>query len=401
METLSQLELAKKLNYIHCWAKKTKFYKKPKVYLPCSIVFVAFLIKTGILQMILSGIFVVVVLLMSIISGISVVLLHGKHRVPPTPLPSREQFKVKKTLEAMTKNYNQHYYQQKTVISRQMDKSLQEVIDLVIRDFCLSWFRGIGKDETAFVEILNKEFWEIIENVVERLGNVDLVNFLANNVVNRLSTHFQDLRLSDARKFPGQTLPFLLHPALKDKTSELNFLRSVAESLLYCVLPPNDAHCAAVRYILREIVVNYIFLPTAESVCDPDYLNQTVVMYLEDREKITETHKQQYAYAETYEDFVKLINTTVDVETLKQIRLALLTKSLLISCFKFCVSIIICIQTLSDTTFKCKVHFPSDSSVLKGQVIYLAFQAKTQSLAEICLYIIKPLLFVLICWSYF
>lgn len=299
--------------------KETKWYRRPKFYVPL-VLLISVMIATGIFQVILTWLFIGLVLLMSIISGISIVLVHGKHRVPPPPKPTREQQQVSKFLELMTKTYNRHYYQHKIVISRQMDKTLQEVIDLVIRDFCLSWFRDVGKDETAFVEILNKEFWKIIENVTERLANVDLVNFLANDVVTRLCTHFQDLRLSDARTFPGQTMPFLLHPALKDKAVELDFLRSAAESLLYCVLPPSDAHCAALRYILREIVVNYILLPTAESICEPDYINQTLVIYLEDREKITETHKQQYAYAETYEDFVKLINTTTDIETLKQIR---------------------------------------------------------------------------------
>ncbi|XP_065058443.1 sorting nexin-25-like [Rhopilema esculentum] len=302
------------------WFTQKQFFKNPRVFLPFLALLIFVLIVTGILRVILSWLFVSLTLIMSVISGISIVLITGKHRIPPTPKPTREQIQVTRTLEMLTKTYSRHYYTHKTVISRQMDKTLQDVIDLVVRDFCLSWFRDIGKDETAFVEILNKEFWKIIENVVERLRNVDLVNFLANDMVIRLSTHFQDLRLSDARILPGQTKPFLLHPALKDKESELEFLRSAAESLLYCVLPPSDAHCTPVRYILREILVNYIFLPTAESVCDPDYLNQTLVIYLEDREKITETHKQQYAYAETYEDFVKLINTTTNIETLKQIR---------------------------------------------------------------------------------
>ena len=74
------------------------------------------------------------------------------------------------------------------------------------------------------------------------------------------------------------------------------------------------------KFMLREIVAGSIFLSTAESICDPDYINQTLVIYLEDREKISETRKQKYAYAETYEDFIKMINTTTDVETLKQIR---------------------------------------------------------------------------------
>eukprot|EP00794_Sanderia_malayensis_P007412 gene7412-8232_t len=294
--------------------------KNPKVYVPVLMATVAFLFATGILQIVISWIVVLLILILSVVSGLSIVLVHGKHRVPPPPRPTREQLQVTKFLEAMTKNYERHFYRHRIVISRQMDKSLQEVIDLVVRDFCLSWFRDIGKDETAFVELLNKDIWKIIENVSERLKNVDLVNFLANDVVTRLCTHFQDLRLSNARKYPGSTLPFLLHPSLKDKESEIVYLRSAAEALLYCVLPPNDAHCPAVRYILREILANYVLLPTAESVCDPDYINQTIVMYLEDREKITETRKQQYAYAETYEDFIKLINTTNDIETLKQIR---------------------------------------------------------------------------------
>ena len=294
--------------------------RNPKFFIPTIVTLICILWYLGVLDLILSWILTVAVILFSIISGLALVLCHGNHRVPPTPRPSVQQQRASRFLERLTKNYNRHYYQHRIVISRQMDKTLQEVFDLIIRDFCLSWFRDVGRDETAFVEILNKEFWTITENLVERLRNVDMVNFLANDIVTRLCTHFNDLRLSDAGQFPGQTSPFLLHPSLKDPESELDYLRSFSEALLYCILPPKDAHCAALRYILREILANYVFLPTAESICDPDYINQTLVIYLEDREKITEAHKQQYAYAETYEDFVRLINLTSDVETLKQIR---------------------------------------------------------------------------------
>lgn len=71
---------------------------------------------------------------------------------------------------------------------------------------------------------------------------------------------------------------------------------------------------------MREVIAGSLILATAESICDPDYINQTLVLYLEDREKITETQKQKYAYAETYEDFIKMINSATDIETLKQIR---------------------------------------------------------------------------------
>ena len=256
----------------------------------------------------------------SLISGLALVLCRGKHREPPAPSPLQEERKVSEFLNRMARNYNKHYYKHHVVISKDLDATIQQVIDLVIHDFCLSWFRDVGKDETAFVEILNKEMWTVIENLIKRLNEVDNLNFLCNELVMVFHNHFHDLRLSDARQFPGQTKPFLLHPCLKDHDSEVRYMRLCADCLLVTLLPESDSNCLLMRYIIREVIASYIFLVTAESVCDPDYINQTLVIYLEDREKNTETRKQQYAYAETYEEFIKMINTTSDIETLKQIR---------------------------------------------------------------------------------
>ena len=66
----------------------------------------------------------------------------------------------------MTRNLNKHYHTPRLVISKDMDHAIQEVIDLIIRDFCLSWFRDVGEDETAFVEILNKQ---VSENFLTRM----------------------------------------------------------------------------------------------------------------------------------------------------------------------------------------------------------------------------------------
>ena len=294
--------------------------KDPKILTPFGVLLLLFSYSTGLLHTIVSWLLFALIVIFSILSGLSIVLCRGAHRVPPAPRPCEEQKRVSRFMEQLVKNYSKHYYKHRLVISEQLDKAIQEVFDLVIRDFCLSWFSTVGKDETAFVEILNKEMWTIIENLVVRFHNVDSLNFLLNDLVNLLHDHFQDLRLSDARQFPGQTIPFLLHPCLKDKESEMKHLRICAEALLYSLLPAHDSNCPALRYILREIVAGSLFLGTAESVCDPDYINQTIAYYLEDREKIVESHKQQYAYAETYEDFIKMINTTTDVDTLKQIR---------------------------------------------------------------------------------
>lgn len=304
----------------HIFCKAWENRKNPRLTLPFLFAVLAISYASSLLHLIIAWFLYLLVVKFSVLSGLAFVLCRGKYREPPAPLLTADQQNVNQFMEKMTKSYSKHYYRNRLVISKDLDKTIQSVIDLIIRDFCLSWFSDIGKDETAFLEILNNEIWTVIENLMERLNEVDKINFLCSEMVVLLYNHFHDLRLSDARSFPGQTTPFLLHPCLKDKMSEIKYLRTCAEALLVSLLPERNSNCAVMRYMLREIIAGSLILPTAESVCDPDYINQTLVIYLEDREKITETRKQKYAYAETYEDFIKMINATTDVETLKQIR---------------------------------------------------------------------------------
>ena len=83
------------------------------------------------------------------------------------------------------------------------------------------------------------------------------------------------------------------------------------------------------RNLLREILAFSVFQPLTDTICDPDYINQTLLVHLEAKEALTAQHKQGYAYAETYEDFIKMINASNSVEALKQIRYSKNSLSLL------------------------------------------------------------------------
>nr|XP_023406974.1 sorting nexin-25 isoform X2 [Loxodonta africana] len=61
-------------------------------------------------------------------------------------------------------------------------------------------------------------------------------------------------------------------------------------------------------------------MPLVELLSDPDYINQMLLAQLEHREQMSEHHKRAYAYAPSYEEFIKLINGNSDVEFLKQLR---------------------------------------------------------------------------------
>jgi len=65
-----------------------------------------------------------------------------------------------------------------------------------------------------------------------------------------------------------------------------------------------------------------VLKPLVEVLSDPDSINRMLLSQLEQREQQAEQQKKAYTYAASYEDFVKLISTSADVNFLKQLRRA-------------------------------------------------------------------------------
>lgn len=63
-----------------------------------------------------------------------------------------------------------------------------------------------------------------------------------------------------------------------------------------------------------------VLQPMVDMVCDPDYINQKLIAYIDYRRQVSEDTRRTYLYAANYEDFVKMIGKCEDIEHLKQIR---------------------------------------------------------------------------------
>lgn len=252
--------------------------------------------------------------------GLTLVLRNSKLRKPLLPEKPRKVQEMSEFLEKVTLTQFHKPYNHTTIATSTIDKEIQEIFDFFVRDFCLSWFQDLGKEEQAFKETLTKEMWDITKTLVTKIQQVDVVKFLSSDLVNLLCNHFQELRLSDHRRFPGTAKPFILHSCLSSSHAELEYLRTTSETILYALLSSKNSNSSPLRYLLREILAYTVFQPMFEMICDPDYINQTLLLYLETREKLSESHKKDYAYAETYEEFIRLINTGQDIEAVKQLR---------------------------------------------------------------------------------
>lgn len=72
--------------------------------------------------------------------------------------------------------------------------------------------------------------------------------------------------------------------------------------------------------LFLSCVCSPVLKPLVEVLSDPDSINRMLLSQLEKREQQAEQQKKAYTYAASYEDFIKLISTSTDVNFLKQLR---------------------------------------------------------------------------------
>lgn len=73
------------------------------------------------------------------------------------------------------------------------------VFDHSYRDYVLSWYGHLSRDEGRLYQLLSEGFWEVARQLRHRLGHVDLVRVVCNDVVRALLSHFCDLKAASAR----------------------------------------------------------------------------------------------------------------------------------------------------------------------------------------------------------
>ncbi|XP_040190092.1 sorting nexin-25 [Rana temporaria] len=216
-------------------------------------------------------------------------------------------------------NVHEPVHLRRVVICHSMDKALKEVFDYSYRDYVLSWYGDLSKDDGQLYHLLLDDFWELARQLRCRFAHIDIVKVVCNDVVKNLLTHFCDLKAANTRQ-DEQPRPFALHPCLKTTEEELRFLQTCAQVLVLCLVPARDAQSRSLRIVLSEILATKVLKPLVELLSDPDYINQMLLSQLEYREQVNERHKKTYTYAPSYEEFVKLITNSSDIEFLKQLR---------------------------------------------------------------------------------
>ena len=266
-------------------------------------------------------------LIFAVIAGVVLALLHhpdpykrrGKNTFPDPPIPMLE------APLSRVKPYPPPHVSP-TLFSVNVDSRLQEVLNLTLKHHVVPTYDRIAKDQEAFFNSVVPEIWNALAVLVSRMGQMDTMKLLTNDVVEALKAHFQHFRgihFQDGQmtdRFPN----LLSFPYLESPEHELLFLRQVSEVLLCVCLPKELLGCTPVRVLIREYLACRIFQPTIEMVCSPDYINQKILAHLIKREEATKSASKRFAYS-TYEDFMKHIEKCEDLVVLEETRQHIIT----------------------------------------------------------------------------
>eukprot|EP01135_Chromosphaera_perkinsii_P006063 Nk52_evm4s388 gene=Nk52_evmTU4s388 len=255
-------------------------------------------------------------------------------------LPSAIPGVVERILKGKTYRYDKRLTGAKAV-----DEEIQEVLDLLIRDYVHYWYAEISDDE-RFVLNLRKTTSSAIIKIASKVKDMDIIRFFSVNMVDEFIFHIRNFRKAQKRVRIGLSasrsnedvsqLPnyneqiiskyFDIEPTHKDiclsEKSERCYLRDLTDILLYLLLPAEDFNNLSTRYIVREIMVCKVIQPVIDMVCDPDYVNRTMAMYLPHASqsfgsflKSIQSSESLQEMQEIYETITKEVNQLVSMKS--------------------------------------------------------------------------------------
>lgn len=214
------------------------------------------------------------------------------------------------------------------LLSPRIDACVQDVITLTLTHHVIPTYKLVGWDHEAFFKSITPQIWSVLVTLLQRVRQVDTMKLVSQDVVQLLRSHFENFKGMHYRDpIPLSEFPDLSRfPYLESPERELNFLRQVCEVLLCVTFPKELLECTPVRVLAREYLACRILQPTIDMICDPDYINQKMLVYLTKREEALERGKKPMAYKyKDFEDFMSQIKKCEDVEELQTLRQQVIT----------------------------------------------------------------------------
>lgn len=211
------------------------------------------------------------------------------------------------------------------IFGRAVDSLLQQMLDFLVRDYIIVYLQDYAFELDNISSNIKEDLWGAIHILHEKLARIDYVKLISCDIVMKITNHLEKIR--DAKLAVGESdrpPVFELSPHVMSSEKELDYLRNLSELLIMFLLPRSYS-LSPTKYFLREVLSCKVFKPIIDNLTDPDYFNRNVITYIKMTQMTANVHAKAFEYA-SFEDLMKIIYRTYDVEVLKQIRYTIVTK---------------------------------------------------------------------------
>ncbi|XP_043561028.1 sorting nexin-25 isoform X2 [Chiloscyllium plagiosum] len=160
--------------------------------------------------------------------------------------------------------------QNSIVLDPGLRQSLRKVFDCSYSQFILLWYNPPEpRDDQPLYQVLFHEFTSAVDHAVLKIRNLDLTR-IEIGLIQTLAKHLKSAKKGKEREKMFQT-----------RQEEVFFLRKAAETLMWNLVPDSLWKLNTYQQLLKEVIALKVLEEVINMVCDPDFINQTLIKFLD------------------------------------------------------------------------------------------------------------------------
>lgn len=170
-------------------------------------------------------------------------------------------------------------------LDEELDRAVGEFYSVILNNFISSWFSTLSSDE-EFVHLVRQCLRDATCRLGVALQGLDMPKLITERLLPVCFAHSDTLSklLLDGVPMAQLSSTFILHehplhPAVCNRQSEIQYLRSVAHLLIPKLIPSTQQHLQSPAFhsLLRELIACWVLLPLLDVIADPNLLNALII----------------------------------------------------------------------------------------------------------------------------
>lgn len=158
-------------------------------------------------------------------------------------------------------------------IHKQLDQAIEDFYNTILEQFINSWYSKVTL-QPFFVDELRHQLRYASASLLRRAIKINYSELITGRLVPCAMRHYW--RCSRHEVGPEHT--GALHPAVANRSAELDYLRAITNAIMPYLLKSSDLQNPVFTVLIREIFAGWVLLSLTDVLADPYILNTLIIL---------------------------------------------------------------------------------------------------------------------------